>query len=97
MNLLSAQDLAACDEIVGDAGAIVAQVIAAVSKRSGITAAQIVGPGTTPRIVRARQIVMLACHNGGLSSGEIGRALGRDHSTVLRGIGREKARRVYVK
>jgi len=59
----------------------------------GITLSEILGPCRIKRIVEVRQGFMLAAHEAGYSTPEIGRALnGRDHTTVLHGIQRARKR-----
>jgi chromosomal replication initiation ATPase DnaA len=49
--------------------------------------------GRSPRLVQARQALMYALHAAaGMSYQEIGRALGRDHTTVLYGARQAQAR-----
>ena len=93
MSLLSPEDLAACEAVTASSSLIANRIIDAVAQHAGISRAQIIGPDRSERIARARQITMLVCYNNGLSSVEIGRALGRDQTTVVHGVKREKARR----
>lgn len=54
---------------------------------------EIIGRSAAAAHVRPRQWVMFEAHLIGKSSTEIGRALNRDHSTVLHGVRREAERR----
>jgi chromosomal replication initiation ATPase DnaA len=47
---------------------------------------EVIGSIKEQRIVLARQAVMFALHAAGFSSTQIGKALGREHTTVLHGI-----------
>ena len=53
----------------------------------------ITGRNKTAVCARPRQWVMFEAHLIGKSSTEIGRALSRDHSTILHGVKREAERR----
>jgi len=55
----------------------------------GSTPAELTGPARLKRLCRARYAVMAAASRKGLSSVQIGRALGnRDHTTILAGLAR---------
>lgn len=55
---------------------------------------ELTGPGRDYRRAHARQAVMLAMHETGrYTLPEIGRALHRDHTTVMHGIKRARERR----
>lgn len=90
---LSPADIEACQQVAQAADATARQITREVARRCGLRMADIMGPQTTAKIARARQIVMLACHAAGLTTTEIGKFLSRDHSTVIHGIRAEKARR----
>lgn len=87
---LSPADIEACREI---SGKVAREILRDVARYSGVKSSDILGPVSAGKVVRARQIFMLACSEAGLKSVEIGRFLARDHSTVLHGIKVEKARR----
>ena len=64
----------------------IAAIIGAVAQAFSVPVRQILSPRRAAPIVRARQAAMhLALELSGHSSIAIGRALGRDHSTVLHG------------
>lgn len=65
-------------------------IINVVSQRTGISVNEIMSPRRNKRAVEARQIVMyLARKHTSLSLPQIGKQLGgRDHSTVLHGVGK---------
>jgi len=62
-------------------------LIRIVANRAGITEADILGPS------RLRQFVMYLAHKRGMSLPQIGRIMGRHHTTVLHGVRAEEARR----
>lgn len=57
-----------------------------VARVYGVTIGKLIEKNKHPSLVRARWVAMLALHFGGLSYPEIGRRLGRDHTTVLHGL-----------
>jgi len=58
-----------------------------VARETGIAVADIVGPNRTLPAAHARQEVMRRAHRTGqFSMAQIGRELGRDHTTVIHGI-----------
>lgn len=62
----------------------VRDALAMVARKHRLTPEQILGHNRIPRIMRARGELYVVCaHTLGLSWSEIGRQLGRDHSTVL--------------
>lgn len=64
-------------------------ILEAVSKNTGIPVYVIKSSNRTAPVVRARQLVMYLARKENQSTLEIGRRLnGRDHSTVIHGIGR---------
>jgi len=73
-----------------------ADIIADVSKRTGVPVHDIKGPSRFRSIVRARHMFMTeAYETGRFSLPQIGRFLGRDHTTVLHGIRQHKSRQTY--
>lgn len=72
----------------------IAAVRRLVCLRYGVTRAEIVGRRRLSRLVRPRQVAFwLALKVTGASSSEIGRAFGRDHTTVLHGASCVEERR----
>lgn len=65
---------------------IMEQALAVAAERSGLTVAQITGGRKSSEIAKVRQCVMYATQRAGLSLPQIGRALNRDHTTVLHGV-----------
>jgi len=73
-------------------GGLMRRVLDEVAAAAGVSVADILGPSRRARVVAARQAVMAVLHRRGWSSPRIGRALRRDHSTVLHGIRAHAAR-----
>ena len=70
------------------------EIIATVSRQTGVSAEDILSRKQHRHIVGARHLVMWIAHDeANYSMPEIGRALNRDHTTVLSGI--QKMRRLY--
>ncbi|OXE37461.1 MAG: hypothetical protein CGW95_01550 [Phenylobacterium zucineum] len=72
----------------GRSMASVSDIVAAAGWIFCLTPAQIMSPSRHKRVVRARNAVFAALSRRGSSSGQIGRWMHRDHSTVLHGIRR---------
>lgn len=70
--------------------ATVSEIIAAAGWIFCLTPAQILSSSRATRLVRTRYAVFAALEQRGASSGQIGRWMNRDHSTVLHGIKRAK-------
>ncbi|HEV8035937.1 helix-turn-helix domain-containing protein [Yoonia sp.] len=71
----------------------IASITDAVSRKTGISAEAIMSADRTIRVSSARQEVMRRAYaTGRYSLPEIGRALGRDHTTVGHGIRRATER-----
>lgn len=64
-------------------------MVESICERYGVTPDDILGPKRWPRIVRARDALCCSLHGSGMASTDIGRLLGRDHSTVLTAIKRD--------
>lgn len=78
----------------GGAGAdSVGSIVAAVAVETGLTPTAILSDMRQGPIVRARQEVYARALDAGFSSIAVGRAMGRDHSTVLYGANLVWARR----
>jgi chromosomal replication initiation ATPase DnaA len=69
----------------------------AVAEATGIPAGAFYGRGKKKKIAEARQLVMYLANRGGVSLSAIGRALNRDHTTVMHGVRVEAKRRGEVK
>lgn len=68
-------------------------LIRIVANRAGITEADILGHCRERKFSEPRQFVMYLAHKRGMSLPQIGRIMGRHHTTVLHGVRAEMARR----
>lgn len=77
--------------------ATIAEIIAAVAARHGLTPAQLTGPQRVAPVVAARHEAMAEAHaTGRWTMGQIGRAFGdRDHTTIAHAV--RKIRRARQK
>lgn len=73
--------------------ASIKQIVRDVAAAYGEKAEDILGRDRKRKFVIPRQEVMRRAYEAGLSLPQIGRAMGRDHTTVLHGISRAKERR----
>ncbi len=90
---LSPEDIKRCRAIATEARDRVRAIAVAVARSVGIPVSAIYGPDVQRQTVAARHLVMYLAHMEGLSYPIIGRAIGRDHTTVMDAVKREKARR----
>jgi chromosomal replication initiation ATPase DnaA len=67
-------------------------IIDLVARRHGLTIDLLRGQSRSAPLVRVRQFAMSEARDAGYSLPEIGRALNRDHTTVLHGIRRHRKR-----
>ena len=67
-----------------------------VASMTGVPFHQMIGPDRNKRVSHARQLGMFIARERGATLQQIGNILGRDHTTVMRGIRAEKARRAVV-
>lgn len=91
--ILSPDDLTRCNQIAGQGAGRVKPIVDAVADAIGLQPRHIYGMGRKRQLAEARQLVMYLASQAGVSASDIGRALHRDHSTVLHGIKREAERR----
>lgn len=91
--MLSQADLARCEEIAGNGAGDVKPFVDAVAAATGLPARLIYGHDRRRNIVAARHLVFYAAHRSGISLSAIGRAMNRDHTTVMSGVRNEAARR----
>ncbi len=70
----------------------VATLVAFVARRHGIEPAHIYGRSHRPEYAHPRQEVMFLADKAGHSQAAIGRALDRDHTTIIHGIRAHKSR-----
>jgi len=68
------------------------QVLVAVARAHDLPLARLLSPQRDRAVMLARQAAMTLLREAGLSLPEIGRALGRDHSTVCHGLEVGRAR-----
>lgn len=71
----------------------IAEIVLDVARRNGVAAADILGQHRLAVIVAARQEVFLRAREAGYSLSAIGRAMGRDHTTVSHGVAAALRRR----
>lgn len=91
--ILTPDDLARCTEIAECGAGAVKAYVDAVAEATGLQPRVIYGASRKRQIAMARQLVMFLAHRDGVSLSTIGRALNRDHTTVLHGVRCEAARR----
>lgn len=92
MSYMSADDLAAAQEIVAPKIAI-RRMAAEVSELTGIRVAAIYGASHVAKDCRARELLCHMAAEHGYSTHEIGEVLARSHSSIVRAIANEKRRR----
>ncbi|QLH13571.1 hypothetical protein HYQ43_04635 [Paracoccus pantotrophus] len=66
--------------------AAVMRAIRDVSAQSGVPVGAIMGHDRRPRIVAARHLAMRVAHDAGVPLAEIGRVMGRDHTSVMHAV-----------
>lgn len=95
MKFLDEQDMHVASEFGGHnvPTGVIAEIIAEAARAFGVTELQIVGQSVRRDIAAARAAVYYAAHQNGYTLSAIGRALHRDHTTVLSGIRRHEQRR----
>jgi chromosomal replication initiation ATPase DnaA len=91
--ILSPQDLARCEDIAALGAGKVKPIVDAVAEATGIQARFLYGHGRTARVAEARQLIYYLAHKKGINYSAIGRAMNRDHTTVIHGIRAEEMRR----
>jgi chromosomal replication initiation ATPase DnaA len=63
------------------------EIVERVAQARGVTVRELYGSSRVGRVARARQAAMLALHQTGrYSLSEIGRLLGRHHTSVMHGV-----------
>ena len=90
---LSPEDIKRCRALALSHSAAVKDIVQAVADESRISTAAIYGPGRMAAVVAARQLCMYLAHMEGLEYAVIGRAMGKDHTTVREAVRREQERR----
>jgi len=92
--LLSAADRSRLSHVcAADKEAVAQRAVGEVAVLSGFTVAQLTGATRRRSICEARDIACLAAFNAGASYSAIARVLGRDHSTIISAVKRERKRR----
>lgn len=69
------------------------RIVDRVAQETGVPSGLILSDTRAKHVVDARWLAFFAAREAGFSLKHIGRAMGRDHTTVLHGIRAEKARR----
>jgi chromosomal replication initiation ATPase DnaA len=90
---LSDEDLKRCRVIALGNRDLIHSIALQVSKKCDVPLQAIYGKSVAKPIVAARHLVMYLAHMAGLSYPAIGKAMKRDHTTVMDAVKREKARR----
>lgn len=68
-------------------------VVERACRTHGITVEDLRSPSRSPRLVEIRHEIMAELRDAGWTLGKIGWLVGRDHTTVLHGVTRARARR----
>ena len=89
--ILSGADAMRCRAIRLGATDLVMSIVEEVAAQTGVPIRDILG--RCRRADEARQLVMFVARRTGLSYPKIGHAMNRDHTTIIAGVKREKARR----
>lgn len=63
-------------------------MVESVAQRHGVTVDAVLGSRRTSEVARARHDLMAGLYGSGLAYAEIGRLLGRDHTSVMHGVRR---------
>ena len=79
----------------GEARRHAAALAYAVSVATGVSAADIIGRRRTACVVAARHDLFVAMWRRGFSIAEIGKTLGRDHTTVIHALRKVLGEKVY--
>ena len=90
---LSNEDVLRCRAISLGNRDLIKMIASAVSAKSGTSISSIYGTSRAKPAIAARHLVMYLAHKEGLSYPVIGRALNRDHTTVMHGVKAEQKRR----
>lgn len=93
MGLLSADDVERAMSLANGDAARIRDIVREVAALSGIPASSILSDERRRQVVLARDLVAHAAYNRGFSFSAIGRALGRDHTSIMAAVRREGERR----
>lgn len=91
--ILTPEDLARCQAIVEVEVVDIRQIVNAVAEATSIPAWVIYSKKRDKKFAHARQLVYYLAHRHGMSFSAIGRAMRRDHTTVMHGVKCEELRR----
>lgn len=91
--ILTPEDLDRCQAIAEIGIGAIKPIVNAVADATSIPPHIIYGRKKTKKINEARQLVYFLAHRSGMSLSDIGRAMHRDHSTIMHGVQREQSRR----
>lgn len=73
-------------------GPFVAQIVAATCEDTGVSRGEVLGRSQGARAVTARQAVIVVAMAAGRSASAVGRALNRDHTTIVQQAKRARER-----
>ena len=91
--MLSKEDADRALSIAKGESGRVRDIVREVAALSSVPVAMILSENRTAQVVLARDLVCFVAHNRGHSDSAIGRAIGRDHTSVGTARRREEARR----
>lgn len=91
---LSPEDVKRCRSINSRHKDRVKEIALAVAAETSLPISAIYGTSRVHDIVMARQLVMYLAHLDGLSYPAIGKAMNRDHTTVMAAVKRERIKRL---
>lgn len=91
LSLVSDDDIAAARQI--KYSPLLRRIVFEVAEVTGVPAGDIIGPSKARAGLMARDLVCFIARREGMTLTEIGRGIGRDHTTVMAAIKREAARR----
>lgn len=91
---LSPDDIKRCREISTGNRKLIMAIVKLVSKHTGIPVPYIMGVRKSRSVAHARWLAFYLAHDvQGFTLEEIGKAMNRDHTTVLHGVRMERERR----
>lgn len=76
------------DHVTRENREVMGEIVDAAARESGISRADILGKSSVRDIARVRQYAMWKASQAGISSKQVGRFFGRDHTTVLHAVSR---------
>jgi chromosomal replication initiation ATPase DnaA len=91
--VLSPDDIIRCRQISHANRDLVKSIAHAVCEKSGTQVSEVFSTNRARHVVATRHLVMYLAHKAGLSYPEIGKAINRDHTTVMEGVKAEQKRR----